>query len=117
MMLHKLELKIIKVTTMELFREIAENKAKVTIGKNLLSDKIIEQILNLIKKKEILKIKLTKSVGEQKEHIITEILHKTKTNLLDIRGNSFILSKKNIKGLNLKISLKCKELTNRAQNL
>ena len=99
---------------MELFRETAEKKATVKIGKHLLSDQIIKQILDLIKKKEILKIKVMKSIGEQKEHIIAEILRKTKTNLLDIRGNSFIISKKPINGL--KISLKCKELTNRAQN-
>ena len=100
---------------MELFKEVAENKATVTIGKNLLSEKIIEQILNLIKKKEILKIHLRKSISDNREQIITEILQKTKLNLLDIRGNSFILSKKPIKGL--KISLKCRELTNSAQNL
>jgi len=100
---------------MELFKDVAENKATVSIGKNLLSEKIIEQIMNLIKKKEILKIRVMKSVVEHKEQIITEILHKTKLNLLDIRGNSFILSKKPIKGL--KISLKCRELTNSAQNL
>ena len=100
---------------MELFKEIAEKKATVTIGKNLLSENIIKQILNLIKKKEILKIRVMKSIVDHKEQIITEILQKTKLNLLDIRGNSFILSKKPIKGL--KISLKCRELTNRSQNL
>jgi RNA-binding protein YhbY len=100
---------------MEIFRDIGEKKATVTIGKNLLSEQIIEQILNLIKKKEILKIRVMKSIGERKEQIITEILIKTKLNLLDIRGNSFIVSRKPVKGL--KISLKCRELINNAQNL
>lgn len=100
---------------MEIFREIAEKKATVTIGKNLLSEQIIKQILDLIKKKEILKIRVMKSIGDQKELIIIEILQKTKLNLLDIRGNSFIVSRKPVK--NLKISLKCRELINNAQNL
>ena len=100
---------------MEIFREIAEKKATVTIGKNLLSENIIEQILDLIKKKEILKIRVMKSIVEHREQIITEILIKTKLNLLDIRGNSFIVSRKPVKGL--KISLKCRELINNAQNL
>lgn len=116
---HKLELKISREIgekkAMELFREIAEKKAIVTIGKNLLSEQIIEQILNLIKKKEIIKIKILKSVGDNREQIITEILNKTKLNLLDIRGNSFIVSRKPVTGL--KISLKCRELINNAQTL
>ncbi len=100
---------------MEQFKDILENKAKLKIGKNLLSEGKIKEIRENIKKKGIIKIQFLKSATSDIEHTIAKVLLSTKSHLLDFRGNSIVLSKKPIDGV--KINQRCKKIIQLSKEL
>ncbi|MHA1392459.1 MAG: YhbY family RNA-binding protein [Promethearchaeota archaeon] len=95
---------------MEIYKEVLQTPEILRIGKNLVSEAMIKQIKNVIKQRSIIKIKILKNAlsSTTKEEIIKQVLLTTETFLLDIRGNSFIISKKRYR--DLKISKKCIEI-------
>jgi RNA-binding protein YhbY len=98
----------------EIFKETLENKPMIRIGKKSITDAKIQEIKILIKKYDMIKIKILKSLSDEIEKIIAQVLAKSGLNLLDLRGSSFILSKKPVSSL--KISKKCQKITEMSNN-
>ncbi len=68
----------------------------VRIGKSGLSDSMIGEINKNLIKRKLIKIKLLKSPGErkEKEELISSIVEKTQSELVDSVGNIIVLYKK-----------------------
>ncbi len=68
----------------------------IQIGKNGITDNLIIEIKNQLKKKKELKVKILKSARMEKDRkeIAAEVAERTRSRLLQLRGNVFILSKK-----------------------
>ena len=66
------------------------------IGKQGLTENIIEEINKVIKKKRLIKIKLLKSSfdGKDKKQLIQELINKTNSELIESVGNIVVLYKK-----------------------
>ncbi|MHA1727763.1 MAG: YhbY family RNA-binding protein [Promethearchaeota archaeon] len=96
------------------YNYIAVSKASVKIGKKLISDGKINQIMQLTKKRGMIKIKFLKSAITNIEETIVILLQRTKLNLLDFRGNTIIVSQKPLK--DKKISIKCKKIIQQSRN-
>ncbi|MBD3353485.1 MAG: hypothetical protein GF364_18525 [Candidatus Lokiarchaeota archaeon] len=102
---------------MEKFKEIINEKESIRIGKNGVSDNLTKHIKDLIKSKRILKIKILKSalLNTEKEQVIAKFIKKSGLYLLDVRGNTFIVSKKRINGL--KTNKACKKIVELSKSL
>ena len=65
------------------------------IGKNGLSDSVIEEIKLLLKKKKLVKIKFLKSsLSKNKKEFIKQIVEKTDSELIENVGNVVVLYRK-----------------------
>jgi len=102
---------------MELFKQTLRSSEILRIGKNLITETIVESIKNLLKSKTFIKIKILKNALTitTKEKIIKEIILKTNAFLFDIRGNSFIISNKSFP--EIKINKKCREIMREIKNI
>jgi len=72
------------------------SKDSIQIGKNGITDNLIAEIKEQLKKKKALKVKILKTARTEKDRkeIAAEVAKRTNSNLLQLRGNVFILSKK-----------------------
>jgi len=68
----------------------------IQIGKNGIADSLIAEIKNQLKRKKELKVKILKSARTEKDRkdIAAEVAAKTNSRLAQVRGNTFILSKR-----------------------
>ena len=66
------------------------------VGKEGLTENMIEEINKLIKKKSLIKIKLLKSSfdSKDKKQLIQELINKTNSELLEAVGNIVVLYRK-----------------------
>ena len=72
------------------------SKDSIQIGKNGITDNLIAEIKEQLKKKKALKVKILKAARTEKnrKEIAVEIAERTRSRLLQLRGNVFILSRK-----------------------
>jgi len=72
------------------------SKDSIQMGKNGITDNLIAEIKEQLKKKKALKVKILKTARTEKDRkeIAAEVAKRTNSNLLQLRGNVFILSKK-----------------------
>lgn len=75
-------------------QKIVELKPTVWIGKKGCTDVVIEEILNQVKSRKIVKIRLLKSVDIDPKAIASL----TGTKIIDIRGRTIVLGKEEKKG-------------------
>jgi len=96
---------------LELFRSTMDRSPIVNIGKGLLSEGIVKEIIELLKNRTIIKVGIQKNALEmaKKERIIAKVIQLTECYLLDVRGNTFVIARKPVKGF--KVPLKCKKIT------
>lgn len=75
--------------------EAVNLKPILNIGKNGLSPALIEEIKKHLKTNRLIKIKLLKSSKEDNNSqvLIQEIAENTKSEIIDIRGNTLVLYK------------------------
>ena len=66
----------------------------INIGKAGLNDNVIEEIKRQLKSQELVKIKFSRNISSKKDEFIEEIVTKTKSKLVDIRGNVAVIYKK-----------------------
>ncbi len=82
----------------EKVNEIKAASAQIIIGKNGLTQEILENIKKKLKKDKILKVKLLKTAPEfaemDRKEFAAAIAQNTNANLLEVRGYSVILEKK-----------------------
>jgi len=61
------------------------------IGKNKVNEKQIAMLEKKLEKEKIVKIKLQKSIKEEKQAIAKEIAEKTHSVIAEIKGNTIVL--------------------------
>jgi RNA-binding protein len=66
----------------------------INIGKAGLNDNVIEEIRRQLKNQEIVKIKFSRNISSKKDEFAEEIVAKTKSKLVDMRGNVAVIYKK-----------------------
>jgi len=66
----------------------------INIGKAGINDNVIEEIKRQLKAKEMVKLKFAKNISSEKETYITQIVEKSNSNLIDLRGNVAVIFKK-----------------------
>lgn len=66
----------------------------INIGKAGLNDNVIEEIRRQLKSQEIVKIKFSRNISSKKDEFAEEIVAKTKSKLVDMRGNVAVIYKK-----------------------
>ncbi|MCK9152451.1 YhbY family RNA-binding protein [Methanobacterium alcaliphilum] len=66
----------------------------INIGKAGINDNVIEEITRQIKAQEIVKLRFAKGISSEKEMYITQIVEKTNSKLIDLRGNVAVIYKK-----------------------
>jgi RNA-binding protein len=66
----------------------------INIGKSGINDNVIEEIKRQLKENEVVKIRFSKGISEEKQNYITEIIEKSNSKLIDFRGNVAVIFKK-----------------------
>jgi RNA-binding protein len=66
----------------------------IYIGKAGINDNVIEEIKRQLKDQEVVKLKFAKNISSEKEIYITQIVEKTNSKLIDMRGNVAVIFKK-----------------------
>ncbi len=77
-------------------RKLSGEKPTILIGKNGVSQELLEEIEKQLEKKEMVKVKILKSALGEKEtkEIAFKITEQTESSLVEVRGHTFILYKK-----------------------
>ena len=65
----------------------------LNIGKSGITDSVVKEILKLLKKRKLIKIKLLKAAGEREE-LVEELISKTQATLVRSVGRVVVLYKK-----------------------
>ncbi len=81
------------------FKKVLLSPPHATLGKKGITEEFILHVRHLLKKYKIIKIKMLKSIATKSNirDIAEQISNFTNSYLLDIRGKTFIISKKKIK--------------------
>ena len=66
----------------------------INIGKSGVNENVIEEIKRQLKANELVKIKFAKNIARDKDKYIDEIVSKTKSKLIDVRGHVAVIYKK-----------------------
>ena len=66
----------------------------INIGKAGVNDNVIEEIKRQLEANEIVKLKFAKNIARDKDKYIDEIVSKTKSKLIDVRGHVAVIYKK-----------------------
>jgi RNA-binding protein len=66
------------------------------IGKNGVTENLLDEIKNQLKKHRILNVRILRSAREDKKSriIAQEVSHEVKAKLVGVRGNTFVLEKR-----------------------
>nr|WP_235185673.1 YhbY family RNA-binding protein [Candidatus Acidianus copahuensis] len=76
----------------EKLKRVTVEKSAVRIGKNGISQGIIEEIKRQLKEKRVVKIRIGNKEGNRKE-IANKIAEITGSRLIEVRGYTFVLEK------------------------
>lgn len=79
----------------ELKKKVHKEDVKLFVGKNGVTESLIEEVNNLLDKYELIKIKIQKNFSEDKEGIIKEIIDKTGASYVMDIGNVFSIYREN----------------------
>ncbi|WP_414468299.1 YhbY family RNA-binding protein [Methanobacterium sp. ACI-7] len=66
----------------------------INIGKSGINENVIEEIKRQLKAHEVIKIKFSKNLSSEKENYISSITEKSKSELIDLRGNVAVIFKR-----------------------
>lgn len=66
----------------------------MNIGKAGVNDNVIEEIKRQLKANKIVKLKFAKNIAKNKDDYIADIVQKTRSKLIDVRGNVAVIYKK-----------------------
>ncbi|MCQ5376121.1 MAG: YhbY family RNA-binding protein [Methanomassiliicoccales archaeon] len=80
-----------KISKTELRRMGTEIKSSIHIGKGGISENLIEEIRNQLKKHKIVKIRILESAGLERMTAAKELADRTQTKLVEVRGNTILL--------------------------
>ncbi len=76
-------------------KEVLLSQPSVILGKKGITEDFIDHLKKIIKREKIVKVKALKSAvaGTDIKLIAKEVAEKTNTNLIDVRGKTFMISK------------------------
>lgn len=66
----------------------------INIGKSGINDNVIEEIKRQLKAHEVIKLKFAKNISSEKQNYINNITEKSKSKLVDLRGNVAVIFKR-----------------------
>ena len=66
----------------------------INIGKSGINENVIEEIKRQLKAHEVIKLKFAKNISSEKQNYISDITEKSKSKLIDLRGNVAVIFKK-----------------------
>ena len=72
----------------------ALNSMTINIGKAGINENVIEEIKRQLKANEIVKLRFAKNIANQKEDYLAVIVEKTRSKLVDLRGNVAVIYNK-----------------------
>ncbi len=80
----------------DLLKEVMLGPIHAQIGKNGLTEGVVAQLHELLKKERMIKVSVLKALAEEKSpsEVALEAEKQTKSFLVEVRGRTFILSKK-----------------------
>lgn len=78
-------------------KEVIQGRAHVNIGKNGITDSVIQEIERRLKNEGVIKVMVLKSFkkisGKDTAEIAEEVSKRVNAKLIDVRGNVFVLAK------------------------
>lgn len=66
----------------------------INIGKSGINENVIEEIKRQLKAHEVIKLKFAKNISSEKQNYINNITEKSKSKLVDLRGNVAVIFKR-----------------------
>lgn len=66
----------------------------INIGKSGINENVIEEIKRQLKAHEVIKLKFAKNISSEKQNYINSITEKSKSKLVDLRGNVAVIFKR-----------------------
>ncbi len=80
----------------DLLKEVLQGPFHAQIGKNGLTESVVAQLQELVKKRRMIKVSVLKALAEEKtpSEVALEAEKLTGCFLVEVRGRTFILSKK-----------------------
>lgn len=66
----------------------------INIGKSGISENVIEEIKRQLKAHEVIKLKFAKNISSEKQNYINNIIEKSNSKLIDLRGNVAVIFKR-----------------------
>ncbi|ARM75026.1 YhbY family RNA-binding protein [Acidianus manzaensis] len=73
--------------------DVKQQHATIRIGKNGLTDGILNEIKRQLKQKKIIKIKIASEINEDRRDFAKRVAEITESELIEVRGYTFILRK------------------------
>lgn len=68
----------------------------INIGKAGVNDNVIEEIKRQLKDNEIVKLKFAKNIAKNKDDYIADIVSRTRSKVIDVRGHVAVIYKKKL---------------------
>ncbi len=85
-------------------RSLAQTLSPIfQVGKNGVTDALIEDLKNALEARELIKINLLNTLPDSKENIAKEIEEKTDSQIVQIVGNKLTLYKRNVKNPKIEV--------------
>ncbi len=81
----------------EKVKKVIAGEAHVRIGKNGVTEQVVEEIKRRLKKEGVIKVRVLRSLikaGASIEEIASEVASKARAEVVDIRGHVFVLVKR-----------------------
>lgn len=66
----------------------------INIGKSGINENVIEEIKRQLKAHEVIKLKFAKNISSEKQNYINDIIEKSNSKLIDLRGNVAVIFKR-----------------------
>jgi RNA-binding protein len=66
----------------------------ISIGKSGINDSILDEIKRQLKDNEVIKLRFSKGISQEKQNFIKEIIEKSNSKLIDFRGNVAVIFKR-----------------------
>jgi RNA-binding protein len=85
-----------KKTKKELKGQGNELKATIRIGKDGVTDGLVQEVVSQIKANKVVKVKVLASTAEFKKQMAEELAEKANVELVEIRGNTVLLCDKRL---------------------
>jgi RNA-binding protein len=68
----------------------------INVGKSGINDNVFEEVKRQLKAHEVIKLRFAKTVADEKESYINDIVKSTRSKLVDLRGNVAVIYKKKV---------------------